>query len=204
MKESQLVRKIIKEYMEMREDLKRTHHYEDIDLNSLPIPEDCQEKIRMLYFMICLDPESTSYGKGKGAFVYNEEAVYQFTYNIHTPTRKGPHQSNQMDNIQQVVWFVDGEFESVKCVETNFGARAFLDNTSSNWLDTESYMLLLLIKAVQMYCRGMDYCRILRKKDRAHEEWKALRHLRVVESHSIYGSHQVMSHDILEERSITK
>lgn len=196
---TELVKKIVDEHLRIKESLKNDFHYEDIPVEKcfyLPGLMSESSNIQLLYFMVCLEPESISYGRGIGAFVYKGNHVYRFNYNIHTPHSKGPHRSNQMTNIQEVVWFHNENFESVKTIDTHFGDEAFQTHTSLAYMDEEAKSLRLLMKSLQDYCRKQDYCKILRSLDKAHEQWKLERDIKTLMTNTCYGATTVVSKGI--------
>lgn len=158
---------IIRIEEEIHEDLKRLK-YEDMDLSGLkPVPG-----IDVLYFMACMCPESVCYGSGTGMFVYKDGRVFRFSYNIHTTYSKGPHLSNRMTGIEQVILEEKHGIAMTRHIMSMFGKGAFWMHTPMDCLDDEGKALRMLMGSIQEYCREMDLCGKLRKTDRLHEEWE--------------------------------
>ena len=164
------VKMIIKEQEIMRTEIRDIHKY--IDVNPVNFEVD---NIDILYFMICLDPESTFYGTGNGVFVYNNEQVYLFRYNIHTPHSKGPHISNTMTSVDQLILKDRHDITMLETKETEFGFKAFWDHTPMECLNQEEKSLRQLMRSIQSYCRKENLCAKLRKTDKIHEKWKSER-----------------------------
>lgn len=166
---------IIDEYEKVRIDVRDTYKYTDVDPDNFKATD-----IKVLFFMICMEPESPSYGKATGAFiykneqVYQDERVYQFYYNIHTPYSKGPHLSNQMTCINRVVLNNRHGITTIKFEESCFGSMAFWIHTPMDCLTPEARSLRELMKSLQSYCRKENLCKRLRKTDKAHEKWEAI------------------------------
>lgn len=181
-------RKIIDDHDGIRKNIMKDYHYTDIPVEHFPVPN-----IRMLYFMVCLEPESVSYGNGSGAFVYKDGRVFKFHYNIHKPDFKGPHISNQMTNVEEIVWSENDGIGVTRFAETCFGMQAFWDHTPMSCLNEEAGTLRTLMKSLQAYCRKENYCRKLNRLDKAHEKWKAREHLLITAVDTGHGTVTVIS-----------
>lgn len=156
--------------------------YTDVDIDNFKA-----SNIRMLHFMICLKPESVAYGRGIGAFVYKDGRVFKIHYNIHTPHSKGPHLSNQMTLIEQIVLKTYFGITVTECVSTSFGAKAFWNYTPMDCLDPEARSLRELMISIRSYCRKENLCGKLRKLDKVHDKWNTERQMKVVQKNIIYG-----------------
>lgn len=128
--------------------------------------------IQMLYFMVCLNPESIGYGTGTGSFVYKDGRVFKFQYNIHTPWSKGPRLSGRITSISQAVLKTYFGIPMVEFTDTLFGQKAFWTHTPVSELDDGEQSLRELMASLKAYCRKENLYGKLRKKDRAHMEWK--------------------------------
>lgn len=159
-------RQIIELLHEARREFQSTHKFQDVDVKPLQT-----DGLDLLYFMVCLEPESVMYGTGFGAFAHPSGRVYRFSYNIHTPRSKGPHRSNQMTNIEEVVLEDVCGVKMTKNERTDFGGKAFWIHTSMDALDEDSKRLRRLMESLKAYCRKEDLCGRLRKLDKAHEQW---------------------------------
>ena len=129
--------------------------------------------IKILYFAVCLEPESPAYGRALGTFQYGDD-IYQFHYNIHTPSSKGPHRSNQMQSIEKVVikeYRTGGK--DLKYEETAFGQRAFWMHTPMSMLNEKEQALRRLMKGLQAYVRRQKWMSKLHHLDAAHEKWES-------------------------------
>lgn len=148
---------------------------------------------RLLYFLVCLEPESTCYGCGTGAFLYKDGRIFRFHYNIHTPYSKGPHVSNTMTNIEETIWVDRGNVSYVHNVRTEFGREAFWHHTPISCLNEEARTLRTLMASLQAYCRREGYCKKLRRLDKAHEKWEAEKHIKILSENSVYGITNIIS-----------
>lgn len=149
--------------------------------------------IEILYFMVCLKPESPCYGTGTGAFVYKDGRVFKFHYNIHSPYSKGPHRSNTMTSIDELVLRDSYGIVSVDMKHTVFGSEAFHYYTPTNCLDDESRSMRELIKSIQTYCRKENLCGKLRRLDSFHEKWKESKQISIITVDSPNGTCRVVS-----------
>lgn len=128
--------------------------------------------IHMVDFLVCLEPKSQFYGIAYGTFIHESGKVLRVMYNIHTPHSKGPHRSNTIKSIEQVVWRCIYGHVMVEYRETDFGKKAFWFHTPMDCLDEEARSLRILEMSLQAYCREEDLCKRLRKTDKAHLEWE--------------------------------
>lgn len=158
---------LIEEHELIHADIREWQHYEDQPLDDIKATD-----IDMLYFMVCICPESMSYGRGLGAFVYKDGRVFRFTYNIHTPHCKGPHRSNTFTNIDEVILNTRHGITTADTRESDFGSKAFWYHTPMECLKDEEISVRELMLSVQAYCRKMNFCEQLRKSDKAHERWE--------------------------------
>lgn len=158
---------LIEEHEIIHTDIREWQHYEDQPLDEIKATD-----IDMLYFMVCFDPCSMSFGRGLGAFVYKDERVFRFTYNVHTPDCKGPHKSNTFTDIDQVILNTRHGIVTADTKVSNFGYEAFWYYTPMDSLKGEHKSVRELMLSVQAYCRKMNFCERLRRKDKAHERWE--------------------------------
>lgn len=161
------IQAIIDEEEEIRKDIREQYKYTDVDSGNFTATD-----IRVLYFMVCLEPKSTCYGRGLGAFVYKDDSVYRFHYNIHTTYSKGPHLSNKMTSISRIIMRERHGIAATERLETSFGRKAFWMHTPDDCLNPEEKALRELMKSLAVYCRKEDLCKKLRKTDKAHEKWE--------------------------------
>lgn len=179
---------IIDEYEQVHIGLRDTYKYKDIDKDNFKATD-----IEVLFFMICMEPESVCYGTAVGAFVYKDGNIYRFDYNIHTPHSKGPRISNQMTHIDHVVLDTRRGITSVKFEETVFGAKAFWVHTPMDILDPEAKSLRELMISLQLYCRQQNLCGKLCELDKKHKEWENRRKVAVAAINSKYGINSMIN-----------
>lgn len=175
-------RQIIEQLHEERREFQSSYKFQDVDVKPLQT-----DGLNLLYFMVCLEPKSIMYGTAFGAFVHPSGRVYRFSYNIHTPRSKGPHRSNQMTNIKEVVLKDVCGVKMTENKQTDFGGKAFWIHTSMDALDEDSKSLRRLMESLKAYCRREDLCGRLRKLDRAHEQWDFNRRATRMMQNTYYG-----------------
>lgn len=165
-------KRIISEWEPIKKDLQKDLKYTNIDPASITADD-----IHVLYFMIGLDPESVGYGMGTGAFVYKDGRVFCFHYTIHTTHTKGPHVSNTMDYIDEIILDKKYGIPLPRTVNSSFGYKAFWLYTPMKLLDDDAKCLRQLMESVKAYCRKEELCRKLRKTDKKHNEWRMKMHV---------------------------
>lgn len=174
-------RQILDEIEEQKELLKR-FGYTDADITGITATD-----IRMLYFMVCLDPESISYGTGTGVFTYKDKKVFRFHYNIHTPWSKGPRLSNRMTSMDQALLKTCFGIPMMEFTDTAFGQKAFWDHTPVSELDDGERSLRELMASLKAYCRKENLCARLRRTDKTHMEWKKETDEKIAEKRKSYA-----------------
>lgn len=129
-------------------------------------------KCQVIYMAIGLDIQSTQYGEILGSFVYKPtNEVYQFRFHVHRPKQLHASLSNQMTNIEQVIFEeiqIPGSKETFldfKIAYTDFGKMAFWKATPKSTLTGTHYDLRTLITNIQAYSQKQKYCYTLRKTD---------------------------------------
>lgn len=186
-KDAAIINKIIDDMTEMKTGLIETCRYTEIPTSEILNHHILSDRLHILYFMVCLEPESMAYGRGIGAFIYRDGRVFEFWYNIHTSHSKGPHKSNQMTMIQELVWDERRGFGAAKAVDTDFGHEAFWSHTPTESLGENAHDLRKLMISLQKYCRGEKYCEKLRKLDKKHMVWEAERGAKLLMRNQTYG-----------------
>ena len=132
-------------------------------------------KCQVIYMAIGLDIQSTQYGEILGSFIYKPtNEVYQFRFHVHRPKQQHASLSNQMTNIEQVIFeeiSIPGPknsektFLDFKIAYTDFGKMAFWKATPTSTLTGTHYDLRILIRNIQVYSQKKKYCYMLRKTD---------------------------------------
>lgn len=129
-------------------------------------------KCQVIYMAIGLDIQSTQYGEILGSFIYKPtNEVYQFRFHVHRPKQQHASLSNQMTNIEQVIFeeisIPDSKemFLDFKIAYTDFGKMAFWKATPTSTLTGTHYDLRILIRNIQVYSQRKKYCYTLRKTD---------------------------------------
>lgn len=168
--------KILAEYEEIKENIRTSYKYTEFDVDEIvhEPPQIYLEEIDLKWVIGCLEPESVSYGKALGLFVYKPtEKVYLFNYNLHTPEFNGRWVSNSMTSIQEVIWKDWKEFSGVNTEETSFGGRAFWAHTPLSCLGYDDRCVRMLMTSMCGYVRTKDYLKQLRRSDKKHLAWEA-------------------------------
>ena len=104
------------------------------------------DKCKMLYLILCDNPNSYSFGKMYGYFEY-ENQIYKFTWHIHEPNQKIASLSNRM---------------------TETGHKAFWLYTPDSMLDGFDYDLRQLMHNLKTYAVKEQLCKHIRKSDAKH------------------------------------
>ena len=161
----------IKEYLADRKNAGKNLKLTEItDIDKLST-----DKCQVIYMAIGLNIQSTQYGEILGSFIYKPtNEVYQFRFHVHRPKQQHASLSNQMTNIEQVIFKEipipdtknpEKTFLDFKIAYTDFGKMAFWKATPTSTLTGTHYDLRTLMTNIQAYSQKKKYCYVLRKTD---------------------------------------
>lgn len=145
-----------------------------LKMSEVPCSHLSTDNCKMLCLFIGDNPESTTYGKMKGIFEYQDGRIFLFSWHIHEPNQKYASLSNHMTNIEQLVVKYDEkhDFTFVDHEDlTLFGNEAFMLYTPTHTLSGEDYGLRMLMKSIKAWAVKEQLCKKLRSTDKAHIKW---------------------------------
>lgn len=141
-------------------------YVKSLRMTSLPTAYLSTETIPVLAAFIGLDPTSPLYGRIVGVLQY-ENNQYRFHFIVHHPDDRIS--DNEMVTIESFEIVKDKYgLDHIKTKETNFGRRAFWQNTSLADLkgyDEKSYQLRHIMMAIQKYSKEQRFREQLLKTD---------------------------------------
>ena len=124
--------------------------------------------------IICLflgrNPKSNQYGDMIGFFEYIDGRIFRFRFHVHKPNQKYAQLSNKMTNIEMIVEHNYPELNDIHYTvkDTDFGVKAFWNNTPTSSLENEDLDLRQLMQNLTKYSRKHNLCNKLRKTDKEH------------------------------------
>ena len=163
--------------MDMREKIIKEYAYVTVKVDGLGT-----HGMKVLYFSACTSPESSAFGTGCGAFLYGD-AVYRFHFDL---------KSNQMRAVEQVILRQDetsGPYIEHKV--TDFGHRAFRDDTFMKDLDESEKALRRLMRSLESYVSRQGWPGYVKRNTALHklemDRMEAERGTKLVVNNSTYG-----------------
>ena len=125
------------------------------------------DKCKMLYLILCDNPNSYSFGKMYGYFEY-ENQIYKFTWHIHEPNQKIASLSNRMTSFERMSMSDDYGIRHIAKEQSETGHKAFWLYTPDSMLDGFDYDLRQLMHNLKTYAVKEQLCKHIRKSDAKH------------------------------------
>lgn len=133
---------ILEELDNIRKDLKKTGKYMDLNPENMKAAD-----IHMQYFIICIYPESPCCGYAVGTFIHKNGRVFRFHYDV---------RNLRMTDISRVILKTRHGIMFTDWKDTDFGRKAFWENTPMEDLDEEERSLRDLMASIETACRNAD------------------------------------------------
>ena len=158
---------LLKEIESIIDTLKSKNKAKQIDCKSLST-----DKCKMLWLILCDNPNSYSFGKMYGYFEY-ENQIYKFTWHIHKPNQRIASLSNRMTSFGRMSMADDYGIRHIAKKPSETGHKAFWLYTPDSMLNGFDYDLRQLMHSIKVYAVKEQLCKHIRKFDKQYLRFMA-------------------------------